>query len=145
MPMRQPLLLSAVLLSGLFLPALLHPFVEPWTVVAIVIGVALSARIPPLAQRLSERQRLRRSGVLRAIVLSCTTVVVVLGSLEYLAFALSDLGVVQHLTPMRTVLAPGTEDLRLVLHPPLVLSGCWPATLPAAISLPAGNATWTTR
>ena len=105
MPMRQPLPLSAVLLSGLFLPALLHPFVEPWIVVAIVIGVALSARIPPLAQRLSERQRLRRSGVLRAIVLSCTTVVVVLGSLEYLAFALSDLGVVQHLTPMRTVLA----------------------------------------
>ena len=98
---RQPLLLSALLLSGLFLPGLLHPYVEPWVILAIVVGVALVGRIRPLAMRLFQHGR--RSGAVRAVVLSCTTVVVVFGSFEYLALALSDLGVVQYLSPMRTV------------------------------------------
>ena len=101
-PKRQPLLISAVLLSGLFLSGLLHPYVKPWVVLVIVIGVVLVGRIRPLARRLSEYERGRHAGAVRAVALSCTTVVVVLGSLEYLALGFSDLGVMQYLSGQQT-------------------------------------------
>ena len=111
---RVPLPVLVLILNGVFLLPLLSPLPGGWLVPAVLLaGLVPLALVRPPGWLDKLDRGLRRSERAQRAALLISSLVVTCGGLEYLAGALTRIGLVEPYGAMRTMLPEGVEDWRL--------------------------------